>query len=54
MDSKQNRGMKLAEPLSIYVVYFTVSIDGDEVIFSPDSYQRDKNIIKELEIPKLL
>lgn len=52
--SKENKGMKLGEPLSIYVVYFTVSIDGDEVIFSPDSYQRDKNIIKELKIPKLL
>lgn len=54
MHSKQNRGMKLTEPLSIYVVYFTVSIDGDEVIFSPDSYQRDKNIIKKLKIPELL
>jgi murein L,D-transpeptidase YcbB/YkuD len=52
--SKENKGMKLAEPLSIYVVYFTVSIDGDEVLFSTDSYQRDKNIIKELKIPKLL
>ena len=46
--SKENKGMKLAEPLPIYVVYFTVSIDGDDVIFSPDSYQRDKKIIKKL------
>tara|TARA_R110002050_G_scaffold9504_1_gene33062 strand:+ start:205237 stop:206817 length:1581 start_codon:yes stop_codon:yes gene_type:complete len=52
--SKENKGMKLAEPLSIYIVYFTVSIDEDDVIFSSDSYQRDQNIIKKLEKPVLL
>ena len=51
IDSKKNKGMKLAEPLPIYVVYFTVSIEGNELIFSPDSYQRDQNIIKQLKIP---
>lgn len=52
--SKENKGMKLAEPLSIYVVYFTVSIDEDDVIFSPDTYERDQNIIKKLKKPVLL
>lgn len=50
--SKKNKGIKLAEPLSIYVVYFTVSIAENEVIFSPDTYDRDENIIKKLNIPK--
>lgn len=51
--SKENRGLKLAEPLAIYAVYFTVSFDEDEVIFSPDSYQRDQQIIEMLNKPKL-
>lgn len=46
--SKENKGLKLAEPLAIYAVYFTVLIDGDEVIFSPDSYQRDQQLIEML------
>lgn len=46
--SKENKGMKLAEPLTIYAVYFTVSLIGDELIFSPDSYQRDQKIIESL------
>jgi len=54
IQSKENKGMKLSEPLSIYVVYFTVSISEDKVIFSPDTYERDQNIIKKLKIPELL
>jgi len=46
IDSKKNRGLKLQTPLSIYAVYFTVSIDGDDVIFSPDVYQRDERMAK--------
>jgi len=46
IDSKQNRGLKLQTPLSLYAVYFTVSIDGDDVIFSPDVYQRDERMAK--------
>jgi len=52
--SKENKGIKLAEPLTIYVVYMTVSIDEEYVIFSPDFYERDQNIIKKLKIPVLL
>jgi len=46
IDSKQNRGLKLTAPLSIYAVYITVWVDGDDVIFSPDVYQRDKRMAK--------
>tara|TARA_R110002049_G_scaffold117067_4_gene270031 strand:- start:1614 stop:3176 length:1563 start_codon:yes stop_codon:yes gene_type:complete len=51
IDSKENKGLKLAEPLFIYVVYFTVSVDENGVEFSQDSYERDQNIIKKLAIP---
>ena len=46
--NKENKGLKLAEPLPIYAVYVTVSIVGDEVIFSPDSYKRDQKIAEKL------
>lgn len=46
LESKENRGLKLTKPLSIYAVYFTVWVDGDDVIFSPDVYRRDKRIAK--------
>ena len=46
LESKKNRGLKLSEPLSIYAVYFTVWIDGNDVKFSPDVYQRDERIAK--------
>lgn len=46
--SKENKGLKLTEPLAIYAVYFTVSVNGDEVLFSPDSYQRDRMILEKL------
>ena len=44
LESKENRGMKLSNPLSLYVVYFTVWLDDDGVKFSPDVYLRDKRI----------
>ncbi len=44
--SKENRGLKLKQPLSLYAVYFTVWVDGNEVHFSPDIYQRDGRIAK--------
>jgi len=46
IESKQNRGLKLKKPLSIYAVYFTVWVDGDDVNFSPDIYQRDERMAK--------
>jgi len=46
IDSKENQGVRLGDPLSIYAVYFTVSIDGDNVIFSQDVYHRDERIAK--------
>ena len=42
--SHENRGQKLSNPLSIYAVYFTVWLDGNEVRFSPDVYGRDARI----------
>ncbi len=47
--SKENKGLKLAKPLAIYVVYFTVFVYDDQVVFSADSYQRDQQIIRMLK-----
>ena len=44
--SNKNQGQELTEPLSIYTVYFTVWIDNNEVIFSPDIYHRDQRMAK--------
>jgi len=44
IESKKNTGLKLKKKLPIYAVYFTVSVDKNEVIFSPDIYQRDRRI----------
>ena len=42
--SKENRGLKLTKSLPIYAVYFTVWVEDNEVIFSPDVYDRDQRI----------
>jgi len=44
LDSKENSGLKLSNPLSLYAVYFTVWATGNNVKFSPDIYLRDKHI----------
>ena len=38
----------LEQPVSVYLVYTTVWLDGNEIIFSPDRYQRDQKIAKYL------
>ena len=44
IDSKKNRGRVIAEPLPIYAVYLTVWLDDNEIILSPDVYQRDNRM----------
>ena len=39
---------KLEQPLSVYAVYATVWLDGDELMFSPDNYRRDQKMAKYL------
>ncbi|MDH5357258.1 MAG: L,D-transpeptidase family protein [Gammaproteobacteria bacterium] len=46
INSKQNLGRRLADPLSIYAVYFTVWLDNNQLLFSPDIYQRDQRMTK--------
>lgn len=48
IDSRQNRGRKLAEPLPVYAVYFTVWPYQNKVFFSPDPYHRDTEMAKRL------
>jgi murein L,D-transpeptidase YcbB/YkuD len=44
INSKENKGRRVTNLLAIYAVYFTVSIDQDQIRFSPDTYQRDKRM----------
>ena len=48
IDSNNNHGAKLDQPLSVYAIYATVWLNGDELMFSPDSYQRDQKMAKYL------
>ncbi len=47
IDSGENSGISLRQPLPLYAVYFTVWAQGNEVHFSPDIYQRDARIAKQ-------
>jgi len=46
LKSKENKGLRLKQSLPIYAVYITVSVQDNEVRFSPDIYKRDKAIAK--------
>ena len=46
--SNQNHTTKLKQPLSVYAIYSTVWLNGNELIFSPDSYLRDQKMAKYL------
>jgi len=48
LSSSKNYTTKLKEPLYVYAVYVTVWLNGNEVMFSPDSYQRDQKMAKYL------
>ena len=48
LDSDKIHGTKLEQPLSVYAIYATVWLNGDELMFSPDNYQRDQKMAKYL------
>ena len=48
ISSHENYSAKLEQPLSFYAIYATVWLNGNEVMFSPDSYQRDQRMAKYL------
>ena len=48
IDSNENKGLRLEQPLTIYAVYFTVFNQGNTLRFMPDIYQRDAQMIKTL------
>ena len=48
ISSNENHSTKLEQPLSVYAIYATVWLNGNEVMFSPDSYQRDQKMAKYL------
>ena len=48
ISSNKSYSTKLEQPLSVYTVYSTVWCNGNELIFSPDSYKRDQKMINYL------
>lgn len=48
IDTEAVHRTKLEQPLSVYAIYTTVWFDGEELTFSPDSYQRDQKMAKYL------
>jgi murein L,D-transpeptidase YcbB/YkuD len=48
ISSNENYSAKLEQPLSVYAIYVTVWLNGNEVMFSPDNYQRDQRMAKYL------
>ncbi|MCW8851711.1 MAG: L,D-transpeptidase family protein, partial [Gammaproteobacteria bacterium] len=48
ISSNENYSAKLEQPLSVYAIYATVWLNGNELMFSPDNYQRDQRMAKYL------
>ena len=48
ISSNESYSAKLEQPLSVYAIYSTVWLNGNEVMFSPDNYQRDQRMAKYL------
>ncbi|NNL06428.1 MAG: L,D-transpeptidase family protein [Gammaproteobacteria bacterium] len=48
ISSNENYTAKLEQPLSVYAIYATVWLNGDELVFSPDSYRRDQRMARYL------
>ncbi len=46
--SEERHSTKLDQPVSVYAVYATVWQDGENVVFSPDNYGRDKRMARYL------
>lgn len=46
--SEKNGGLKLNPLTMLYVMYITVAVSDNQVVFSPDHYQRDQRMIKRL------
>jgi len=48
ISSNKSYRTKLEQPLTVYTIYSTVWLDGDEIIFSPDVYNRNQKIAQYL------
>jgi len=48
ISSNENYSAKLEQPLSVYAIYATVWLNGNELMFSPDNYRRDQRMAKYL------
>lgn len=45
INSEEIYTTRLEQPLPVYAVYATVWLDGDAIVFSPDSYGRDRRML---------
>ena len=48
ISSNKSYRTKLEQPLTVYTIYFTVWLDGNEIMFSPDVYNRDQKMAQYL------
>lgn len=48
ISSKKSYSTKLEQPLTVYTIYSTVWLDGNEIMFSPDVYNRDQKMAQYL------
>lgn len=48
IESERNQGVVLKQPLNIFVAYFTVSFQDNDVFFLQDVYLRDERMMKRL------
>jgi murein L,D-transpeptidase YcbB/YkuD len=46
LDTEDEYETKLEQPVTVYAIYSTIWFDGDDLIFSPDSYHRDQAMAK--------
>jgi murein L,D-transpeptidase YcbB/YkuD len=52
IDARKTRRVSLANPVPIYLVYWTVEVEeGGEVHFKHDPYDRDRSLLKALQQP---
>lgn len=51
LKSGKTSTVQLKEPLPIFLMYLTTNVQDGMVLFKPDMYDRDKNIVKALNAP---
>jgi L,D-transpeptidase YcbB len=51
IETGETTAIRLADPISIYVLYLTAAANGDEVAYFDDLYRRDERLLRALDAP---